>query len=160
LGDEGWREVLADHRALVRSCLDEHGGKEVGTQGDGFLMRFDNAGHAVACAVSVQRRLAESHTAGAFAPKVRIGVHAGEAVDEGDDLVGRALNVASRITDVAEPGEILVTEAVADHLPPGTRLVDRGIRELRGVSRPRHLLAVEWQVAPTDVRTIEHDGAT
>jgi class 3 adenylate cyclase len=58
------------------------------------------------------------------------------------------INLASRVTDAAEPGEILITEPVADHLSPGAALVDRGLKPLKGFAQPRHLLSVVWH--PTD----------
>jgi class 3 adenylate cyclase len=90
----------------------------------------------------------DSRRQGALVPELRVGIHAGEAVAEDNDLVGRVINLAARVTDAAEPGEILITEPVADHLSPGVPLVDRGLRPLKGFAQPRHLLAVAWQ--PTD----------
>jgi len=63
--------------------------------------------------------------------------------DDGD-LIGRVVNLAARVTGEAEPGEILVTEPVADYVGGELRLRDRGLRELRGVAQPRHVLAVVW----------------
>jgi class 3 adenylate cyclase len=127
-----------------RQRVDAHDGSEVGTQGDGFLVRFATPDAAVACAMSLQRQMAETRERGSFVPELRVGVHAGEAVADDNDLVGRVINLAARVTDAAEPGEILVTEPVADHLSPGIALVDRGLRPLKGFAQPRHLLAVAW----------------
>ncbi|MEY2434795.1 MAG: hypothetical protein QOC92_4520 [Acidimicrobiaceae bacterium] len=148
LGDSTWHEMLAGHRALVRKCVDDCRGTEVGTQGDGFLVRFDTPDAAVTCAISVQRQMGESRDGGAFVPELRVGIHAGEALADDNDLVGRVINLAARVTDAAEPGEILITEPVADHLSPGVALVDRGLKPLKGFAQPRHLLAVVWH--PTD----------
>src|SRR5205823_6269000 len=148
LGDATWHEVLASHRQLVRGCVEEHHGTEVGTQGDGFLVRFDEPDHAVSCAISLHRKMHDARLGGAFVPELRVGIHAGEAVADDNDLVGRVINLAARVTDAAAPNEILVTEPVADHLSPGIALVDRGLRPLKGFAQPRHLLAVAWQ--PTD----------
>ena len=144
LGDATWHEMLASHRRLVRKCVAEHDGAEVGTQGDGFLVRFETPDAAVACAVSVQREMGAARAGGAFVPELRVGLHAGEAVADDNDLVGRVINLAARVTDAAEPGEILITEPVADHLSPGVALVDRGLQPLKGFAQPRHLLAVVW----------------
>jgi class 3 adenylate cyclase len=148
LGDSTWHEILASHRQVVRQCLTDHQGTEVGTQGDGFLVRFETPDAAVACATSLHRSMSETRTAGSFVPELRIGIHAGEAVSDDNDLVGRVINLAARVTDAAEPGEILITEPVADHLSPGIGLVDRGLKPLKGFAQPRHLLAVVWH--PTD----------
>jgi class 3 adenylate cyclase len=158
LGDATWSEMLATHRRVVRECVETHRGTEVGTQGDGFLVRFESPDAAVGCAVGLQRKMALSRDSGAFTPEVRIGVHAGEAMADDNDLVGRVINLAARVTAAAEPGEILVTEPVADHLSPGIALVDRGLQELKGIGQPRHLLAVVWHdtnetIVLTDVNT-------
>jgi class 3 adenylate cyclase len=146
LGDEEWARVLSRHREFVRSCFRSRGGQEVGTQGDGCLARFAAPADAVACAVDIQRQLREvSDDAGGFPLEVRIGVHAGDAVDDGQgDVIGRVVNLAARVTSEAEPGQILVTEPVADHVDKDTKLEDCGLVMLRGISQPRHLLAVSW----------------
>lgn len=148
LGDATWHEMLVHHRELVRRCIDSHDGTEVSTQGDGFLVRFTSPDTAVGCAVALHRQMAQSRVDGSFVPELRIGIHAGEAMADDNDLVGRVINLASRVTDAAQPGEILVTEPVADHLAPGIALADRGLQPLKGFDRPRHLLAVLWH--PTD----------
>ncbi|MFZ6003313.1 MAG: adenylate/guanylate cyclase domain-containing protein [Actinomycetota bacterium] len=158
LGDATWHEVLASHRRLVRGCVQEHRGTEVGTQGDGFLVRFDTPDAAVSCAVSVHRAMSEARVGGAFVPELRAGIHAGEVTADDNDLVGRVINLAARVSEAAQPGEILVTEPVADHLAPGTELTDRGLRPLKGFAQPRHLLAVVWDTTDqTIVLTAEHE---
>jgi class 3 adenylate cyclase len=144
VGDEEWSRFLAQHRALVRSAFLERGGTEVGTQGDGLLARFASPADAVLCAIDIQRRIEEDRASGTLVPRLRIGVHAGEAVDSDGDIVGRVVNLAARVTSEASPGEILITEPVADQLVGRIELEDRGLRALRGVPQPRHLLAVRW----------------
>jgi class 3 adenylate cyclase len=145
LGDQRWHALLAAHRRLVRECVGANRGTEVGTQGDGFLVRFDSPDAAVTCAVAIQRRTAVSRRSEPLMPELRVGIHAGEVMADDDDLIGRVINLAARINEAAEPGEILVTEPAADHLSPGVSLVDRGLRPLKGVGQPRHLLAVAWR---------------
>lgn len=153
IGDAAWSRRLTDHRAMVREAIGRCGGVEVGTQGDGFLARFDHPAPAVACALDIHDRLAADP--GDPAIELRIGVHAGEAVHDDGDLVGRVVNLASRVTAVAAPGEVLVTEAVADHAVAGVgkggadlEFVDRGVHELKGIQGPRHLLAARRVGAP------------
>lgn len=148
MGDDGWHRALADHRKLVRSAVADRRGREVGTQGDGFLGRFDSPADAVRCAVDIQRLVGEAHRSGGPPIAVRIGVHAGEVVDDGSDVIGRVVNLASRVTAEAAPGEILVTEPVADEIGDSLVLEDRGLRPLKGIDRPRHLLAVRTEHTP------------
>jgi class 3 adenylate cyclase len=142
MGDDAWHAALADHRRLVRGAVSDRRGSEVGTQGDGFLARFDSPSDAVRCAVDIQRLVGEARAAGGPPIAVRIGVHAGEVVDDGTDVVGRVVNLAARVTAEAAAGEILVTEPVADELGDHLIVEDRGLRPLKGIDRPRHLLAV------------------
>ncbi|MGH7858977.1 MAG: adenylate/guanylate cyclase domain-containing protein [Candidatus Binatia bacterium] len=144
LGDEEWHRVLGRVRTIIRAALAARGGTEVGTQGDGTLARFSSPADAVLCAVDIQSALETAGASGEFIPGVRIGVHAGEAVEDEGDLVGRVINLASRVTDEAESGEIFVTEPVADQLVGKLELEDKGLRPLKGVAQPRHLLAVRW----------------
>ena len=143
LGDEEWTQILARYRELVRAVFDARGGEEVGTQGDGFLAKFPSPQDAVQCAVEVQQDVRKVSAAG-VPLSVRVGIHAGEAVHDDGDLVGRVVNLAARVTQAAEPGEILVTEPVADQLGTLLPLEDRGLRELKGIPQPRHVLAVVW----------------
>ncbi|MCC7075553.1 MAG: 2TM domain-containing protein [Acidimicrobiia bacterium] len=143
LGDEEWSRFLVEFRDLVRRDVVSRNGREVGTQGDGLLASFPSPADAVLCAVDVQRdigtKLVDPHPI-----TVRIGVNAGQAVHDDGDLIGRVINVASRVTGEAAPGEILVTEPVAEYVGSRLRLEDRGLHELKGIAQPRHLLAVDW----------------
>lgn len=149
LGDDEWHRVLAHIRGVVRTALTQRGGTEVGTQGDGMLSRFESPADAVLCGIDIQSELGTAREASDFVPELRIGVHAGEAVSDDGDLIGRVINLASRVTDEATPGEILVTEPVADQLVGKLELEDKGLRPLKGLQQPRHLLAVKW----SDVQT-------
>jgi class 3 adenylate cyclase len=150
LGDATWHRILGEHRALVRASLVAHGGSEVGTQGDGFLVRFPSPDAGVACAVDIQRQMGAHRDGGSFTPELRVGIHAGEAMADDEDLVGRVINLASRVTSAAGPSEILVTEPVADHVSPGVVLVDRGLVSLKGIAQARHLFAVDWRPDSTE----------
>jgi class 3 adenylate cyclase len=144
LGDDAWSRILSGHRELVRNLFVAHSGEVVGTQGDGCLGRFPTPAEAVLCAVEVQKEIAQTREDTHFPLQIRIGIHAGEAVEDDGDLVGRVVNVAARVTAETEPGEILVTEPVADYLGGQLRFEDRGLKELRGLTQPRHVLAVRW----------------
>jgi class 3 adenylate cyclase len=143
VGDEEWIGVVGRYREFVRAAFTTRGGEEVGTQGDGFLAQFPSPADAVLCAIDIQRDI-EDVAASGLGLRLRIGVHAGEAVHDDGDLIGRVVNLAARVTSEADPGEILVTEPVADYVGGQLQLRDRGLRELRGVPQARHLLAVVW----------------
>lgn len=136
-GDAKWRDVLEDHHAVVRRQIELHAGREVKTMGDGFLATFDSPSRAVQCARAVKSGLAR------LGLEIRAGVHTGECELVGADVAGLAVHVASRVESAAEPGEILVSSTVRD-LAAGSGLdfIDRGARELKGISGTWQLFAV------------------
>jgi class 3 adenylate cyclase len=107
--------VVREHRVIVREGLAEHGGRELRTIGDAFLVVFDGAADAVRCAVTVQRRLA-ARNAGLPAGEqvwVRIGLHWGDVLIGGEgELYGEAVNIAARVEPHAPAGGICATEAL------------------------------------------------
>jgi class 3 adenylate cyclase len=149
LGDEAWHDVLSQYRTVVRTALAARNGTEIATAGDGFLVCFDSPSDAVLAGVDIQRALADARADDADVPHTRIGLHAGDVVDDGSDVLGHVVNLASRVSGAAAKDEILVTEPVADQLVGSLRLEDRGLQPLKGVSQPRHLLAVRWDDAAT-----------
>lgn len=145
LGDVAWNAVRERCLDAMRTCVSAQGGQEVSCQGDGLFARFDSADAAVRAAVAMQQWSTAGDAGGVDdRPELHIGVHAGQALQAGQDLVGNMVNVAARVTAVAAAGEILVTEPVCDLAIDGTVFEDRGMFELKGVSRPRHLLAVTY----------------
>jgi class 3 adenylate cyclase len=145
IGNQEWSRLRSRHLALLRDCYSTHRGNEVNAQGDGCLAQFASPSDAVHCAVEIQRRLQAQREEAGFALTVRIGVHAGDAVVDANDLLGTAVNMAARVMSEAAPREILVTETIADELDARFDLEDRGLRTLKGFARPRHLLAVRWE---------------
>ncbi|HEU5084970.1 MAG TPA: DUF1707 domain-containing protein [Acidimicrobiales bacterium] len=145
LGDQQWASVRRAFRSLVSEVVEAHAGWEVSTSGDGVLARFEQPQAAADAAAEVLRRLQHQRVSTGFAPSVRIGIHSGDAVEDGDDIIGNVVNLASRVTDAAAVDEILVTEHVADHLDGRHTTEGRGLHTLKGVGRPRHLLALVWR---------------
>ena len=149
LGDDAWHEVLSQYRGVVRTAVAARNGTEIATAGDGFLLCFDSPSEAVLAGVDIQRALSNARVTDPNAPHTRIGLHAGDVVDDGTDVLGHVVNLASRVSAAASRDEILVTEPVADQLVGSLRLEDRGLQPLKGVSQPRHLLAVRWDDSTT-----------
>ena len=119
LGDEAARELMRTHNRIVRACIHEHFGAEVQQTGDGFLTYFFSALDAIGCAVTVQRSLERYNAEHSDLPiRVRIGMTAGRPLPDEGRLVGVAVNAAARVCGHANPGQILVSDAVAPPRSP------------------------------------------
>jgi len=107
-------EALERHRRLLRPILRKYNGREVKTIGDAFLVEFASALEAVKCAVEIQSALRRANAMSARGRRilVRIGIHLGDVIPRGSDIVGDAVNVASRIQSLAAPGGICVSAQV------------------------------------------------
>jgi class 3 adenylate cyclase len=145
LGDAKAQELVRAHNAIVREALSAHGGTEIKHTGDGIMASFPTASGALECAVAIQRAVAEHGDANL---QVHIGLNAGEPVAEERDLFGTSVQLARRICDQAESGEILVPEAVR-HLLAGKNFLfaDRGEVGLKGFEEPVRLYEVRWREA-------------
>ena len=105
-------QALRQHRNAADPLILQHGGRIVKTTGDGVLIEFGSVVGAVECALSLQR-LAEERNAETPAERRmewRIGVHLGDVLIEGDDILGDGVNIAARLEGVAEPGGICISE--------------------------------------------------
>jgi DNA-binding NarL/FixJ family response regulator len=137
VGDQEWRGVLDRHDAVVRRELEQHGGREVKSTGDGFLAVFDAPARAIRCAVTIRDELR------AMGLEVRVGLHAGEVELRGDDVGGIAVHIGARIAASGEPGDVVVSSTVKD-LAAGSNIAfaDRGEQDLKGVPGSWRLFAV------------------
>jgi adenylate cyclase len=107
-------ELLELHRIWVREVLPRHGGREIETVGDAFLIEFAGALAAVECALAIQRRFAEHNGAAPAARRMelRIGIHLGDVEHKDGKVMGDGVNIASRIHGEAQAGGVCVSESV------------------------------------------------
>jgi class 3 adenylate cyclase len=150
LGDDAGRGVLREHERITREVLAAHGGTEVKTMGDGFMASFGSVTKAVECAVTLQRAMEEWNTterAQQAAPlRVRVGLNAGEPIEEDGDLFGATVILASRIAAKAEGGEILVSDNVRSlSAGKGILFADRGEFVAKGLEEPVRVYEVRWR---------------
>ena len=146
LGDAKGRDLLREHERITREMLKQHGGAEVKTMGDGFMASFGSVTSAVDCAIALQRAFA-AHTDSMPEPlHVRVGLNAGEPIEEDGDLFGSTVILASRIAAKAGAGEILIPEPVR-HLLSGKSFVfsDRGEFAMKGFDDAVRLYEVRWR---------------
>ncbi len=152
LGDQRWMEVLREHNAIVREQLAAHEGFEVKSEGDGFMLAFQSARKALQCAMALQRAF-EARNKGTQQQgnkveeiRVRIGLHTGEVIKEGDDFFGKHVNMAARIAGQASGGEILVSSLLRELTASGGDIAfDDGREvELKGLSGVQRVYGVGW----------------
>jgi class 3 adenylate cyclase len=146
LGDTKGRDVLREHERITRDTLKQHGGAEVKTMGDGFMASFGSVTSALDCAIALQRAFA-THTESMPEPlHVRVGLNAGEPIEEDGDLFGATVILASRIAAKAGPGEILVPDTVRGLLSgKGFVFGDRGEFVPKGFDEGVRLWDVRWR---------------
>ena len=141
------RDLILTYHTLVREQLSRHRGFEVKQTGDGFMIAFSSAAHAVLCAVDIQRALATQDPYSAVRElRVCAGLNSGDAIREGGDFFGHTVNIASRIAGRAAGGQVLVSEStrvLAGHVE-GVQFVDIGRRRLRGVAGRHRFYEVIW----------------
>ena len=162
--EEAALELRREHQSLLRPIFVAHGGREVKSLGDGFLVEFPSAVESVRCAVEVQRTLAERNARPEAVERIdlRIGLHVGDIIDDGTDVVGDAVNVASRIEPLAEPGGICVSAAIYDQVRNKVPLTFEklGPVTLKNVEEPLELYRVRAGAKPSVPRPELGDGTT
>ena len=114
-GDNKALHLLHIHNALTRNALRAHSGSEVKHTGDGIMASFKSVPNAVDCALSIQDAFNTHNLANPEeALSVRIGISAGEPIEEDGDLFGSAVQMAARLCAQAEPNQILAAQIVRD----------------------------------------------
>ena len=149
LGDIRAHERLVAHNEILRAQLAAHGGYEVKSQGDGFMVAFAGASRALRCSIAIQRAFADYCRKRPDEPiQVHIGLNTGEVLKDGDDFLGRTVILASRIAGEARSSEILVSSVVKALADGSGEFVFDIPREvaLKGVSQPQTVYPVVWQV--------------
>jgi len=145
IGDDAWRQLRRWHDGLIRSLVNEHRGDVVEGTGDGFFLSFPDSRSALSAAVAVQRALADHRRTAGFAPRVRIGVHAAQAIHDGTDYVGVGIHVAARIAAGAGPDEIVASVTTLEAADGGFEQDEPHSVELKGISGPMEVATVRWQ---------------
>ncbi len=148
--------LLEEHRAVVRPVIAKFRGTEVKTMGDAFLVEFASALEAVKCAIEIQTAMHERNAGMDPGRRIlmRIGIHVGDVVHSRGDVLGDAVNVASRFEPIAEPGGICISEQVFDHVRNKTNLPLEKLqgKKLKNVNLP---VEVYRMVMPWDASAKE-----
>src|SRR5215472_10023613 len=136
----GTVRALREHRSAADPLIAEHGGRVVKTTGDGVLIEFGSVVGAVECALALQRLAAERNATIAAERRMewRIGVHLGDVLIEGDDILGDGVNIAARLEGIAEPNGICISEDAFRQVRGKieTEFLDGGEQTLKNIARP------------------------
>ena len=145
LKDAKMREVMRDHDAILQAAVDEHGGRVVKEIGDAFMAEFAVPSAAVECAIAMQRGIQAQFADTDVPIRLRIGINAGEPVEEDGDLHGASVVVAKRLESEANTNGILVSDVVKSAvLGKDFAFEDRGEVTLKGFDEPVRAWSVEW----------------
>ena len=151
---------------LIDPTISEHGGKIVQTGGDLLLVAFDSIDGAVRCAVKVQQQVPihDADQPPDRAIRFRVGIEIGDAIPDGTDLHGEAVNVAARLQAECPPGEICVSRSVHEHVHNrlSLRFEALGAITLRNIARPIEAFLVRSETgspAHTPVTTVQRELA-
>jgi adenylate cyclase len=147
------RALRAMRQEVLKPLLSEHHGRVVKLMGDGILVEFGSVVSAIACAAALQARIAaaQGHVAPERRIVLRIGVHLGDVVVEGEDLLGDGVNVAARLEQLSPPGGLLISAAAYDQLPGKLDLAfeDAGEQHLKNIARPVRAYRLAPEGAPS-----------
>jgi adenylate cyclase len=145
--------LLDEQRQLLRQVFTKHEGREVKTLGDGFLVEFGSALEAVRCGLEIEKllRLRNAKAASEKRIVLRIGVHLGDVEHREGDVYGDAVNIASRVQELAVPGSVCITQQVFDHIRNNRefQIVSLGQSQLKNVQALIELYRVEAAAAET-----------
>jgi class 3 adenylate cyclase len=140
-------ELLEEYRRVTREVFSRFHGREVKTVGDAFLVEFSSALEASQCAIEMQRRMHERNRNVREADKLlaRIGIHIGDIERRGNDILGDAVNIGSRVYAIADPGGVCITRQVFDQVwnKLGNHLSEVGKKEVKNVDFPIEVFSID-----------------
>jgi class 3 adenylate cyclase/pimeloyl-ACP methyl ester carboxylesterase len=125
---------LADlRRSIIEPSVTAHSGRLFKIMGDGFLVEFASAVQAASCAIAIQKQTEAMASAvdPARRMRLRIGIHVGDVIVEGEDLLGDGVNIAARLEGIAEPGTVCISRQVYDQIEGKLPLVCRSLGPMR-----------------------------
>lgn len=138
-GDAAALDVLDRQSRIIYRSLADNDGRVVKELGDGLMLWFPDAGSAVEVAAGIRNDIEAERAAWRFPLALRMGMHSGDLIARGSDFIGQTVNVASRISDLAGPGELLVSEQVVGALGASAhvlRFSPVGPTRVKGVASP------------------------
>jgi adenylate cyclase len=151
--------VRALRSNLIDPAIEQHGGRIVQTGGDSLLVVFDSIDGAVRCAAKVQREVPamDGEQPAGESIRFRVGMSIGDAIADGTDLHGDAVNVAARLQAECPPGGICVSRSVRDHVHGRLDLAfeELGTLNLRNIARPVEAFLLRPNTGASMPRSVE-----
>jgi len=145
LKDERMRAVMHGHDEVLAAAVARHSGRVVKTIGDAFMAEFAVPSAALEAAIAAQRGIRERFAAGDVPIRLRIGINAGEPIEEAGDLHGASVVIAKRLESAAGDSGILVSDVVKQAVAgKDFEFEDRGLLPLKGFDEPVRAWAVRW----------------
>jgi class 3 adenylate cyclase len=145
IGDEAWGHLLQWHDRSLRALFATHGGQEIDHAGDGFFVAFESPDRAIACAVAIQRTLAEHRLTQGFSPQLRIGLHTAAVSRTATEYRGKGVHEAARIATLGGAGDIVVSEATVAGAAAEFATTEPELVSLKGLSEPVRIARIRWQ---------------
>jgi class 3 adenylate cyclase len=145
LGDRRGVEMIRAHDSLTRRALEDHSGREIKRTGDGIMASFQSVTGAVRCGCSIQRAFDDFNSKSEEKLQLRIGIHAGEPVEDDNDLFGVTVHVAARVCKAAAPESVTVSRVVRNLAGDQFNFAELGHFHLKGISEPIYLHEVKWR---------------
>jgi adenylate cyclase len=144
--EAGTAQALREHRAAADPLVAQYGGRIVKTTGDGVLIEFGSVVGAVQCAIALQRLTTERNAGspGDRRMEWRIGIHLGDVLVEGDDILGDGVNIAARLEALAEPGGICISDDTFRQVRGKieAEFADIGEQSLKNIARPLRVYSI------------------
>ena len=143
-GDSKAMHLINIHNAITRNALRQNQGNEVKHTGDGIMASFISAEDAIACAIDIQQGFRDYNRKNPDETLfVRIGLSAGEPIEDHGDLFGSAVQLAARLCDHAQPEQVLVSELISNQYRGSETLLDYGVISLKGFDQENRVYRLE-----------------
>src|SRR5271155_349483 len=154
--EAGTASLVRERREAAQPIIAAHGGRLFKTTGDGMFVEFPSVVAAVECALAMQKQMAASNQGALEGKRVlyRIGVHLGDVLVEGEDILGDGVNIASRLESAAEPGGVSLSGAEHVRGRIDAAFIDLGEKALKNIARPVRVYAVRVDSGPSG-RTLD-----
>ena len=151
--EAGTATLVRERREANQPIIAAHGGRLFKTMGDGMFIEFPSVVAALECALAMQRQMAAGNEGAVESTRVlyRIGLHLGEVLVEGEDILGDGVNIAARLESIAEPGGVSISGAAHEQVRGRVEaeFIDLGEKALKNIARPVRVYAVRIGAGPS-----------